>query len=173
MITLDAFFYIMVALFAIIGALRGFKKELLVTAAGVMGVFTVKIVVPMVVKDLSATQLFWTSLGVMGAFAILAYQTPSFRHFVEIGLFERKVSHSMLLGGLIGAINGYLYLSTVLHYMAQANYPVAQITPPDLATQAGQAAAQILSYAVPVHLQGTYIYVGIVLAFICIIGAFV
>ena len=68
MITLDAFFYIMVALFAIIGALRGFKKELLVTAAGVMGVFTVKIVVPMVVKDLSATQLFWTSLGVMGAF---------------------------------------------------------------------------------------------------------
>jgi len=173
MITLDAFFYIMVALFAIIGALRGFKKELLVTAAGVMGVFTVKIVVPMVVKDLSATQLFWTSLGVMGAFAILAYQTPSFRRFVEIGLFERKVSHSMLLGGLVGAINGYLYLSTVLHYMAQANYPVAQITPPDLATQAGQAAAQILSYAVPVHLQGTYIYVGIVLAFICIIGAFV
>ena len=57
--------------------------------------------------------------------------------------------------------------------MAQANYPLAQITPPDLATQAGQAAAQILSYAVPVHLQGTYIYVGIVLAFICIIGAFV
>jgi len=50
---------------------------------------------------------------------------------------------------------------------------LAQITPPDLATQAGQAAAQILSYAVPVHLQGTYIYVGIVLAFICIIGAFV
>ena len=65
MITLDAFFYIMFALFAIIGALRGLKRELLVTAAGVMGVFTVEIVVPMVIDDLSATQLFWTSLGVM------------------------------------------------------------------------------------------------------------
>ncbi|HAE85786.1 MAG TPA: hypothetical protein DCG78_04670 [Anaerolineaceae bacterium] len=173
MITLDAFFYIMVALFAIIGALRGFKKELLVTAAGVMAVFTMEIVVPMLIKDLTATQLFWISIGVMGVFAILAYQTPSIHRFVEIGLFERKVSHSMLLGGLVGAINGYLYLSTVFHYMAQANYPVAQIIPPDLATQAGQAVAQILSYAVPVHLQGTYVYVGIVLAFICIIGAFV
>ena len=79
----------------------------------------------------------------------------------------------MVFGGLVGAFNGYLYLSTIFHYMAQANYPVAQITPPDLATQAGQAAAQILSCAVPVHLQGTYIYVGIVLAVICIIGAFV
>jgi len=84
MITLDAFFYIMIAFFAIIGALRGLKKELLVTAAGVMALFIVEVVAPKLVSDLTETKLFWISLGVMAVFAILAYQTPSFQHFVEI-----------------------------------------------------------------------------------------
>lgn len=174
MITLDAFFYILVALFAIIGALRGFKKELLVTSAGIFALFTIEIVVPKIFKaSLTGTRLFWVNLAVVLIFAILAYQTPAYRRFIEIGLFQVKATGSMALGALVGAINGYIYVSTVMYFLAQANYPFPKIIPPDLATEAGQAAAKILTNAFPAFLQGENVYYAVVAAVLLIIGAFV
>ena len=79
----------------------------------------------------------------------------------------------ILTGALMGGINGYILISSVWYYLAEANYPFKAITAPDMATEMGQNAAKILASAFPTYMHVPVIYYAMVIVFFLIIGAFV
>ncbi|MFZ3069640.1 MAG: CvpA family protein [Anaerolineaceae bacterium] len=173
MISLTVLFYILVLLFVLIGAMRGFAKEIVVCASGVIALFIIEMVVPKVAGELSATKQFWVNFVVIIVCAFLGYQTPNFRKFIDSGRFERGAFRDILTGALMGGVNGYVYVSSIWYFLAQAGYPFPQITPPDLSTELGQTAERILSMAFPTLMQPPVILYAVVIAFLLLIGVFI
>ena len=67
MITLNFAFWMMIILFAVIGAMRGWSKELLVTFAAILGLFVIAVIerfAPHNLRQLLLTEgspQFWTA----------------------------------------------------------------------------------------------------------------
>lgn len=164
MISLTVLFWIFIAIFILIGAMRGWAKEVLVTFAGVLALFIIIVILPLVKSSLQGTDLFWTRLTIIVAAAFFGYQTPNFRRIVESGKMVRNASRDVILGAIFGGFNGYLLVGSLWYYMAQANYPFPHITPPDAGTELGLQAARILSSALPALLTVPNIYYAIAIA---------
>lgn len=164
MISLDVLFWIFVALFVFIGAMRGWAKEVLVTFAGILAVFIITVLVPLIDNDLEVIQLFWVRFAIIVALIFFGYQTPNFRRIAESGRLARSQARDVILGALFGGLNGYIIFSTIWSYMASAGYPFSQITAPDTASEAGQAAIRILNAAIPNLLVAPRIYFAIAIA---------
>jgi len=173
MISLSVLFYVLIALFVLIGAMRGFGKEIVVCASSILALFTIEGVFPRIFGDTGGSKRFWINTIVVVVCAFAGYQTPNLRRFAENIRFQRGPFRDMLAGGLMGAINGYMIVSSLWFYLAEANYPFKAITPPDLATEMGQSAAKILASAFPTFMHAPVIYYAVVIAFFMLIGAFV
>jgi len=173
MISLSVLFYVLIALFVLIGAMRGFGKEIVVCASSILALFTIEVVIPRIFGDTGGSKRFWINTIVVVVCAFAGYQTPNLRRFAENIRFQRGPFRDMLAGGLMGAINGYIIVSSLWFYLAEANYPFKAITPPDLATEMGQSAAKILASAFPTFMHAPVIYYAVVIAFFMLIGAFV
>jgi hypothetical protein len=164
---------VLIALFVLIGAMRGFGKEIVVCASSILALFTIEVVIPRIFGDTGGSKRFWINTIVVVVCAFAGYQTPNLRRFAENIRFQRGPFRDMLAGGLMGAINGYMIVSSLWFYLAEANYPFKAITPPDLATEMGQSAAKILASAFPTFMHAPVIYYAVVIAFFMLIGAFV
>ncbi|HOG58485.1 MAG TPA: hypothetical protein PLV20_01015 [Anaerolineaceae bacterium] len=173
MISLSVLFYVLLALFILIGAMRGFGKEIVVCASSVLALFTIEVVIPRIFGATSGAKRFWINTIVIVVCAFAGYQTPNLRRFAENIRFQRGAFRDILTGALMGGINGYILISSVWYYLAEANYPFKAITAPDLATEMGQNAAKILASAFPTYMHVPVIYYAMVIVFFLIIGAFV
>ncbi|MEL7645460.1 MAG: hypothetical protein AAGU04_04220 [Anaerolineaceae bacterium] len=173
MISLSVLFYVLVALFILIGAMRGFSKEIVVCASAILALFTIEVVIPRIFGDTSGSKGFWINTVVLVVCAFAGYQTPNLRRFAENMHFQRGPFRDMLAGALMGGLNGYILTSSLWYFMADAGYPFAAITAPDLATEMGQSAAKILASAFPTYMQVPVVYYAIVIATFLLIGAFV
>jgi len=111
MVSLISVFTVFVILFAVIGAMRGWAKELLVTSAVVLGLFLNAILETYVEPYRSALfmQTGGTQFLIRGGFlallAFFGYQTPSARILRD--KVAREHLQDMLLGLVLGAVNGY------------------------------------------------------------------
>ena len=78
-----------------------------------------------------------------------------------------------MLGGFLGAGNGYLLIGTLWYFLHLSDYPVLKeyILPPEPGTPAGDAALKIIELLPPTWLQGVTLYVAaaIALAFVIIV----
>lgn len=176
MISLEGFFWIFVILFGIVGGLRGWSKEILVTFSMVLALFVqivVETYVPGVRQALSTQSALAQFMVKGGLFAVLAffgYQTPSIRRLgAEGSRFAREKLQDWLLGFILGLLNGYFLVGTLWSYMDSAGYPFRQISPPlpesrDLA---------YLAYLPPRLLGIPYIFFAVGLAFVFVIIVFV
>ena len=173
MISLSVLFYVLVALFVLIGAMRGFGKEIVVCASSILALFTIEVVIPRIFGDLTGSKRFWISTIVIVVCAFAGYQTPNLRRFAENIRFQRGPFRDMLAGGLLGGINGYIIVSSLWFFMAEANYPFKAINAPDMASEMGQNAAKILASAFPTYMNVPVVYYAMVIAFFMLIGAFV
>jgi len=173
MVSLTFLFYIFLALFAAIGAIRGMRKELVVTVSGVLALFIIQEVLPRLFGDMNSSKALILNLIVIFICGFFGYQTPAFRRLSESGRFDRGAPIDMILGAIFGAFNGYLLVGSAWYFIAKAGYPFSWMTPPDVSTQAGQRAAEILENMVPELLTGNGLYVAIVIAGLIIIGVMV
>jgi len=164
MVSLNVLFYIFLVLFATIGMIRGFRKEIVVTVAGILSLFIIEVVMPKIFGSLEGTKVLIMDLMVLFGCAFFGYQTPSFRRFNESGRFERDSLLDLILGGLTGALNGYIFFSTAWFYLAKAGYPFSWISAPDPNTAVGQAAINLLNDAFPNVLTGNWLYIGLAAA---------
>jgi lysylphosphatidylglycerol synthetase-like protein (DUF2156 family) len=179
MVYLNFIFICFVILFAIIGAMRGWAKEMMVTASAVLALFIIT-VLETYVKGLTqtfaepgSTGQFWMRVTIIGLLAFFGYQTPN---LPKIGgeRFARERLQDSLLGIFLGALNGYLIVGSIWYFLAQANYQaISYIIPPDPNTPQGQAAIKLLSYMPPAWLGVPFIYFAIALAFIFVIVVFI
>lgn len=177
MISLVAFFWIFIVLFTVIGAMRGWAKELLVTSAIVLGLFLNAILETYIMPYRTALFLQPSESQILIRSAILVllaffgYQTPQLRALQD--KLARERLEELLLGGLLGALNGYLLLGSVWYYMHQAGYPTDFITWPPPLPDLEVAIGEMMAYLPPAILTVPAIYFAVGVVFVFIIVVFV
>jgi uncharacterized membrane protein required for colicin V production len=168
-------FWMYVALFAVIGAMRGWVKELLVVFSVVLALTTNHVLrkyIPLVeALPPESTSLFWIRSMIVVTLVFFGYQTV-----VNIArLASRAVRERLqdtLFGIFMGAINGYLIAGTILFYMNEAQYPFPDI----ISAPQGNVAAsvQTLMNWMPPHLLGEPgVYFAVLICFIFVIVVFI
>lgn len=177
MVTLYALFWIFVIIFAVIGAVRGWAKEVLVTFSTILSIFIIVLLttyVPFMKPDsgMSASSRFYFQLIVVTTMVIFGYLTPKVRGVVGDRLVRQRFA-DILLGLGFGALNGYLIFGTIWYYMNAANYPISFITGPNPDTEAGQAAINLLQNMPPTYLVPPWIYFAVAVAFIFVVVVFI
>lgn len=164
MMSLTFFFYMSLVLFSVIGAMRGWAKELLVSFGVILSISLIVLVekfVPIIGPMLQQNNArsFWIKIGILGVILYFSYQTPNFPLLLkEKGKFERQKLPDTFLGLVMGLLNGYLIAGTIWYYMNQSQYPFPLITPPVIGTPAGDAAARILKWLPPAWLTFPWVF---------------
>ena len=176
MMSLVFVLWMYVVLFAVIGMLRGWAKELLVAFSVIVALtlnHVLRKYVPMV-QQLSddSVSLFWVVSLVLVALVFFGYQTVALIPHLQSKATRERLQDA-LFGIIVGGINGYLISGTILFYLAQTNYealPNAVLPPtPDVA-----AALQSLMAYMPPHLLGEpAIYFAVILCFVFVIVVYI
>ena len=182
MVNIFFFFWLLVGLFAVIGAMRGWAKEILVSFSIFLALFLISLLenyvpffrVLLESDDPSTAQyVFWLRTIVVVVLAFFGFQTPSLQRFVASEKFNRDRLQDALLGFVLGSVNGFLIVGTVWFYMHQANYPFPQwISPP--VDEPGRAAVErLVAYLPPRWLGIPGIYFAVAVAFIFVLIVFI
>ena len=180
MISLNALLFVFVVLFAIIGAMRGWAKELLVMFSVILSMFIMTLLETFVpfFKDTISTgspqTIFWLRTGILTVLVFAGYQTPRIPRLAESGRFVRNMFQDGLLGVFLGAVNGFLIAGTIWYYLDVAGYPFQFVSAPDITTAAGAAAARLLPMLPPHWLMTTpAIYFAVALSFVFVLLVFI
>ena len=187
MISLIFAFWVFVIFFAIIGAMRGWAKELLVTFSTILAIFIVIIMerfVPFVTNfaetatpAVGAPMDFWIRSLLMIVFTFFGYQTPRFPRIQAAKLAKERVQ-DIVLGALVGAVNGYMIIGSLWFFLHQIQYKLndtvaVHIIAPDKATELGARAIELIDALPPALLVVPWIYFVIALAFAFVVIVFV
>ena len=179
MIGLDALFWMFVILFAIIGALRGWAKEILVTFAAILALFIISVLeafVPFIRDTLvpeAGPPIFWLRIGLMSALVFFGYQTPNLPKLASSAKFLRDHFQDSLLGFFLGAINAYLFWGSIWFYLDSIQYKFDLITAPAEGTSAFAAAQQLLPLLPPNWIGTPVIYFAVAIAFAFLLVVFI
>jgi hypothetical protein len=180
MVSLIVVFWMYVILFAIIGAMRGWARELLVSFAVILGLFIISVLerfVPFISQTLSSNaQLwFWIRSGLVLGLVFFGYQTPNIQRLAGNNRFARERLQDILLGVFLGAINGYLVTGTLWYFMHSGGYPFPNIiSAPPAGTQVADATNRLIAMMPPVLLGGSSaIYFAVALAFAFVLVVFI
>jgi len=170
-------FWMYVVLFAIIGWMRGWAKELLVSFSVILSLalnHVIRRYIPLA-SDLpeADASLFWVRTIILLVLVYFGYQTViSIPHLASRAVRERL--QDTLFGAFLGALNGYLVAGSILYYINVTDYGVVQNiiskpTDPELI----QAVNQMMLYMPPQLLGEPGIYFAIILAFIFILVVYI
>lgn len=176
MVSLSFVFWMYVILFGIVGAMRGWAKELLVTFSVILSLTFITLLeryVPFVQNLIHADvkAMFWLRMIILAVLVFFGYQSPNIARFAP--KMTREKFQDILLGLFLGAINGYLIVGTIWFYLDQARYPFPAILPPVEGTPDGMAALNLLKYMPPRLLGVPAIYFAVVLAFVFVLVVFI
>lgn len=176
MVSLTALFGLLVVIFGIIGAMRGWAKELLVTSAIVLGLFLNSILETYIqpYRTALAAQPLGTAFLVRSVLLLLlaffGYQTPKIQALQPKLVRERF--EEILLGLFMGLLNGYLLVGSIWSYLHSAGYEITTLVIPPT----GELAEQIndlMAYMAPDLLPIPHIFFAVGVVFVFIIVVFV
>jgi hypothetical protein len=180
-VSLSFFFYFLVLLFGIIGAMRGWAKELLVSFSVILALALLVAleehvpVYPFHGENMDLNVLkaeFWTRTLVLTLLVFFGYQTPNLPR-IPAGRFVRERLQDTLLGLVLGAINGYLIIGTLWSFMDTAGYPLQPfITGPNPDDNLGRVAINLLRWLPPVWLKVPYVYFAVIISFMFVLIVF-
>jgi len=169
-------FWMYVILFGIIGAMRGWAKELLVSFSVILSLslnHVLRKYIPLA-RDLTDTDpsLFWVRTIILLVLVYFGYQTViSIPHLASRATRERL--QDTLFGAILGGLNGYLVAGSVLYYVHVADYTFQNVilkpTDPELL----QAVNQMMLYMPPRLLGEPGIYFAIILAFVFVLVVYI
>ncbi|RPJ17087.1 MAG: hypothetical protein EHM33_33285 [Chloroflexi bacterium] len=176
MMSIVYLFWMYVILFAIVGGMRGWAKELLVSFSVVLALGLNHIIrryIPLA-QSLSETDtsLFWLRTLILLVLVYFGYQTVvSIPHLASKATRERL--QDSLFGGIMGGLNGYLIAGTILFYMHVADYPFEKVIsrPADPALM--QTVNNMMLYMPPQLLGEPGIYFAIILAFVFVLVVYI
>lgn len=188
MVSLIVVFWIFVIMFGIIGAMRGWAKELLVTFSVILALFLITLVdkyagfVPRLVKPTTPTitadalgalqYAFWIRVAIVGFLAYFGYQTSIIQRFIKSERLIREHFQDLLLGLFLGLVNGFLIMGTVLYYLHETNYLISTlITVPQ--GDAAIAMERLWTFLPPRLLGEPGIYFAVGVAFVFVLVVFI
>jgi uncharacterized membrane protein required for colicin V production len=176
MMSIVYLFWTSVLLFAFIGAMRGWVKELLVSFSAITALavnLLLEKYIPLVkTLDQASSSLLWIRTLILLTLVYFGYQTV-----VSIPRLASKATRDRLqdtlFGAVLGGFNGYLVAGSILYYMHMANYPYPDILsrPTDPAIVA--SIDVMLKYMPPRFLGEPSIYFIVIIILIFIIVVFV
>jgi len=200
MISILFAFWMFIILFGLIGAMRGWAKELLVVFSIVLALFLIYVLetftpfvtpfevilsqvenlnptagfdsLPVPIQDELKVQ-FWTRASIIGILAFFGYQTPRLAALREKA--RREKVQDVLLGAVLGLGSGFFIVGTLWWYMAAAHYPFApDILPPQPGNPMGDAALAALKYFPPVFASNQIgLFFEVVVAFMFVLVVFI
>jgi len=173
MISLSVLFWIFVIIFAFIGILRGWARELLVTLSGVIALFLLALIeryIPAITSPMDATSLFWFRTIVLLGLAGFGYLSPKLPPLaINVKLSYESLQNS-ILGMIVGGFNAYLVIGSLWHFLDKAGYPFSNVlTAPDGATATGEKALWLIGHLPPTWLNIPSIYLAVVVMVILVI----
>jgi uncharacterized membrane protein required for colicin V production len=177
MISITVVFWMFVLLFAIIGGMRGWARELLVAFSVILALTFIVLLenyVPFirdVLKKDSKALYFWLRFFIIALLVFFGYQTPNIARFAP--KMNREKIQDILLGVVLGAFNGYLIVGTLWYFMFDASYPFPPIQAPPIGSEIEKVALAMLKYMPPRILGVPGIYFAVVVAFIFVIVVFI
>lgn len=132
MIQLSSFLWLMIGMFAIVGYMRGWTKELVATAGIILALFALRQFESILVDPLTNGEQepkFLLQATILILIAFFAYQTPPERFIRRRGNAREGIQEG-ILGALLGALNGYFLVGSLWWYMDNLEYPLSPyITP--------------------------------------------
>lgn len=177
MVSLVVLFWLFIILFGVIGAMRGWSKEVLVTSALVMGLFLnailgtyVAFYQNLLANEPPATQFIVLALPLL-LLAFAGYQSP--RLTALQGKLARERIEGILLGLVVGLLNGYLLVGSVLFYLYATGYPTTLVSPPPEGSELASQLGNMMAFLPPALLTIPYVYFAVAAISILIIVVFV
>lgn len=180
MMSIVYIFWMYVLLFGIIGAMRGWAKELMVIFS-VITALAVNLLLETyfpLMRNLADPNnqapdalkaLFWIRTMILIALVYFGYQTVNISRFAPKAARERL--QDSLFGAVLGGVNGYLVAGSMLYYNHVSRYPY-----PNIISEAVEPAivvsVQRMMDIMPPHFLGAptiYFAVIIILIFIIIV----
>jgi uncharacterized membrane protein required for colicin V production len=177
MVSLTFMFWLFVILFGIIGAMRGWAKELLVSFSMILALAFLRLLesnVPFIERMVADPNsgIFWMRTIIVLVLVFFGYQTVAIPRFASKAAREKL--QDALLGFVFGAFNGYLVVGSLWFYVHEAGYPFSRfITAPDDITEMGRAALELIPYLAPRLLGEPTIYFAVILSFIFVLVVFI
>jgi len=168
-------FWMYVLLFGIVGAMRGWAKELMVIFS-VITALAVNLLlekyIPLV-RDLDKTtsSVFWIRTIILVALVFFGYQTVNISRFA--GKAARERLQDSMFGAVLGGFNGYLVAGSVLFYNHMANYPYKNVISPATDAAVIQAIDTMMKYMPPRFLGEPSIYFAVIIVLIFIIVVYI
>jgi uncharacterized membrane protein required for colicin V production len=133
MVQLSTLLFTAIIVFAIVGTMRGWTKEIVSTAGIILALFATwqfdGIILQPLTRGASPDQIFFLYAGILVLVALFAYQTPAaidlIRAREEASRNRRAGCQERLLGLIIGGVNGYLLFGSLWYYLDRTGYPFA------------------------------------------------
>ena len=176
MMSLVYVFWMYVLLFAFIGMLRGWARELLVSFSVILALalnHLLRRYIP-IVEELpdNSTSLFWVQSLIVAALVFFGYQTIALVPHLQSKATRERLQDS-LFGAILGAVNGYLIAGTILFYIVQTGYTVFPhvVMPPS--GDVADAVNNMMAYMPPHMLGEPGIYFAVILCFIFVIVVYI
>ncbi|HEX9837946.1 MAG TPA: CvpA family protein [Anaerolineales bacterium] len=176
MMSIVYIFWMYVILFAIVGGMRGWAKELLVAFSVILALalnHVIRRYIPIAAAMSEAdVTLFWVRTIVLLVLVFFGYQTV-----ITISRLASKAARERLqdtlFGVILGAFNGYLIAGTILYYMHVANYPFEKVIARPQDPTLLQTVNQMMLYMPPQLLGEPGIYFAVILAFIFVLVVYI
>ncbi|MFQ6100585.1 MAG: CvpA family protein [Anaerolineae bacterium] len=188
MIPLNSVFWGLVFLFGLVGALRGWAKEIMVASSVLLAMFVQQVFgqyvlgpqnpyLPVLLPvspeitgpDVYSKTQFYVCTVLLFLMAFFGYAGPTLVRQIA-GKVPRERLQDALLGFFLGLVNGYLIIGMLWFYLHKSGYAVGGVTAPGEGTPAWTIAQQ---YLLPVWFTTPMLYVAIALAFLFIIIVFI
>lgn len=176
MMSIDYVFWMYVFLFAVIGWMRGWAKELLVAFSVILSLalnHVIRRYVPIAANLAETdTSLFWVRTIILVVLVYFGYQTViSIPHLAAKGRTEKL--QDTLFGAFLGGLNGYLVSGSVLYYIYIAGYPFENVISRPVDADLIARIDLMMSYMPPRLLGEPGIYFAIILAFVFVLVVYI
>lgn len=131
MVQLSTILWTLIFLFAAIGALRGWTRELISTAGIILALFATwqfdAVLLQPLTRGATPQQIFFLYSGILVVISFFAYQAPSswVARKQQIIADQRQSVQERLLGFVLGGVNGYLIFGSIWYYLDRTGYPFA------------------------------------------------
>lgn len=181
MISMLVVFYLFLILFAMVGAMRGWGKELLISFSVILALAFIVVIetyVPIVSPFLNSNReiQYWVRMIVVVVLVLFGYQSPRSIARLKSATEKRERVTDFLVGILMGVLSGYMIIGTLWYFTHAADYfPIKNfVTAPTPDSPQGEAALELLRRLPPAYLAKTpNVFIAVVLAFIFVIVVFI
>ncbi|NJN54498.1 MAG: CvpA family protein [Anaerolineae bacterium] len=192
MLSLSVLFWIVVGTFALVGALRGWAREVVAMSGLILALFIVNQFgyyilsflgqTPAALNDpaLAARRQFGIYSAIFMLLAFFSYQSPRLSGSISSRLRPRDTFQDKLLGAIVGGVNGYLIAGGIWAFLEYINIAPTQWTglPPGVPYPfdpalivrpvVGSTAANMIAF-LPIPLLSPYLPYLMVLMFLFVI----